>query len=493
MSADSRPTEVQGEAEGADSLLPEDTLLALSGLRAARQAAFLIVVLGLVFAGVGQAHLSLRNLLLGLVLHFLTLWPWVRWFQQPGRTLPYFESLNLHFFAVYVPPIFLAPVVFSGVTFEHTLVGPDLTRTLLVLVCALGLFQVAFYHFHRSLAFRLPDFDLDARIAPAWLLGFLALSALGPILLPPFPAALAKVGHLLFQVNASVATYLLAALWQRRLLSPGQVGAFHVVLGLHLMLALASGWLSFAVFPVYAYFLATVQMRKTIPWGPLLVVGVVLLAFNATKNEFRRIHWGAQMGGDPVQSFADGYGRAADWLQLTVEEDLDIVEAQRQTLLDRLNNLSFLAHVMAWTPEQRPHLGWQTYQTVPAMFIPRLLWPEKPSSMLVANDIALRYGALAPTQIGRVALDLGLLPEAYIAFGWWGPLAVSLLLGVGCAALTRLAGDPDHGFFWSAPFLGLICAGGLMITWSMQGFLGGLWQAVAVMLLLYLPLRVRRA
>jgi hypothetical protein len=469
----------------------EDTATQAAGLRSARQVALLIIGLAGVFAIGAPASLTFLNTLLGLLLLVLTLWPWVRWFQLPQRRLPWFETLNLHLFAVYVPPIFLAEIVFEGVGFSHHIAQSTLTTTLLLLVLGVGAFQGVFLFLQRQApaVLRPRHFDVS-RLATGSLL-YLALAAFGPILLPQFPGSLAKLSHLLFQVNAGVATYLLSAQFHAGRLSSPQRTAFHGILAVFLILSLASGWLTFAVFPVYCYLLADVQLRKRIPWLSLAAVALGIVAFNATKSAFREIYWGEHMGGDRITSLDEGFSRATDWFRLTVEEEVDLVEAPRETLITRLNNLAFLAHVVRWTPDRREHLGWSTYATVPAMFIPRLVWPDKPSVMLVANEIAVSYGALAEWQVGKVALDIGLFTEAYIAFGLFGGLLMGAFLGLFTGLLTRWLGQPHDGLFRAAPLVAMLCGGALMITWSLQNFLGGLWQAAFVAVVLYLPFRAR--
>lgn len=469
----------------------EDSATTMAGLRSARQLCLLIGALGLVFAFNAPSSLSFLNTVLGLLLFLQTLWPWVRWFRLPQRSLPWFETLNLHFFAVYVPPIFLAEIVFEGVGFSHHITSGTLTQTLLLLLGGIACFQAVYLWIARQPAARLRRLAFDQpRLATGGLI-YLALAAFGPILLPQFPASLAKLSHLLFQVNAGVATYLLSALHHDHRLTASQRLAFHGILGLFLVLSLASGWLTFAVFPVYCYLLAGIQLRKRIPWATLAAVAIGIFAFNATKGAFREIYWGDRMGGDRIESLDEGFTRATDWFRLTVEGDVDLVDAPKETLVTRLNNLAFLAHIVRWTPDRLSYLGWPAYKTLPAIFIPRLFWPGKPSVMEVANDIALRYGALGEWQIGKVALDIGLFTEAYIAFGWPGGMVLGALLGLFVGLLTRWLGEPDNGLVWAAPLVAMLCGGALMITWSAQNFLGGLWQAALIAVLLYRPLRAR--
>lgn len=469
-----------------------DRYLVESGLLAARQLVWVIAGMAIVFVFLGSAQLNAINLALGIALMLMCLVPWVRWFQSPSRPFPYLETICLHLFAVYVPPIFLAPVTFTGFGFTYTLSQSALTQTLWILVGSIATFHLTVMIGRRAIRQRPRQFHLDPHLAPHWALVFLAIAAFGPILVTNVPSALAKLTHLLFQVNAGVSVYVLSAFFHERGLSRWQSITFLSLLSVFILLSLATGWLTFAVFPVYTFLLAEVQLKKSIPWTRIAIAAVAVFAFNATKADFRKIHWNNPMGGEPVETLSQGYDRAFDWVGLTLSDDYDLTEASRETALQRLNNLAFLGHVIHWTPARRPHLGWKTYSIVPAMFIPRIIWKGKPTVMEVANDIALRYGMLAEWQIGNVALDVGLIPEGYIAFGILGAFGIMALLGFGVGAISTALGDPHNGFGWMVTLAAILCGGGIMITWPLQNFIGGLWQAVFVCMVLYFPLKLHR-
>ncbi len=97
--------------------------------------------------------------------------------------------------------------------------------------------------------------------------------------------------------------------------------------------------------------------------------------------------------------------------------------------VSRLNDLESIAALCLRVPRYQPHLDGETYATVPAVFVPRLLWPEKPSMVLPVNRWFFRdEGGTCPvTTMG----------EGYLNFGWRGVVAAGAAAGLLLAAAER--------------------------------------------------------
>ena len=80
------------------------------------------------------------------------------------------------------------------------------------------------------------------------------------------------------------------------------------------------------------------------------------------------------------------------------------------------------------TPLAVPLWEGHTYKTLPASFIPRILWPNKPSKQ-VGQDFGHRYSIIAPHD-KSTAVNLPQLVELFINFGTRGMLLGMLALGV---------------------------------------------------------------
>jgi len=143
------------------------------------------------------------------------------------------------------------------------------------------------------------------------------------------------------------------------------------------------------------------------------------------------------------------------------------------------------------TPDHIGYLMGYTYKSIPAMIVPRILWPEKPSTMDINNYLVVKYEWLPPFLVGKVAVSPGLMDEAFMNFGLTGVVFVMLTLGVFIRWLTTNLGDPQKGFGWQLALIGFMTSGGLMVTWTAQSYLAGLWQTVLFIAALYWPARKR--
>jgi hypothetical protein len=77
------------------------------------------------------------------------------------------------------------------------------------------------------------------------------------------------------------------------------------------------------------------------------------------------------------------------------------------------------------------------------VFIPRLLWPDKP----VTTQVAIEFN-LAATGISTSASSPGLFAEAYWNYGWTGVILLTMTLGLLLAFLSRYALGVFHREKW---------------------------------------------
>jgi len=97
--------------------------------------------------------------------------------------------------------------------------------------------------------------------------------------------------------------------------------------------------------------------------------------------------------------------------------------------VSRLNDLESIAALCLRVPRYQPHLDGETYATVPAVFVPRMLWPDKPSMVLPLNRWFFRDegGSCPVTTMG----------EGYLNFGAWGVAGAGIAAGLLLAAAER--------------------------------------------------------
>lgn len=120
----------------------------------------------------------------------------------------------------------------------------------------------------------------------------------------------------------------------------------------------------------------------------------------------------------------------------------------------RSSNLELLADVMRRTPVDVPYWDGFTYQSLVGAFVPRLLWPDKPTKTL-GQDFGHRYAYISPFD-HSTSINLPVLIEFYINFGDAGIVLGMLLLGAIFGALEQLCNRPGQSVLVTAAAVPLL-------------------------------------
>jgi hypothetical protein len=205
------------------------------------------------------------------------------------------------------------------------------------------------------------------------------------------------------------------------------------------------------------------------PWRFLGISLCVLAFLNLGKADMRTRYW-PQADNDtppPASTVSDIPDRYAEWAQLSLARlnparEVGYTTAkERQTLLDRIDNLQNLIFVVQAVEGNRiPTLDGATYWLIPPLLVPRFLWPEKPRAHEGQALLNVHFGRQIEEDTYKTYIAWGLIPEAYGNFGaWWGSLFLGGLLGSFAAWLEmRTANKPVfslEGFLTIALLLGL--------------------------------------
>jgi hypothetical protein len=108
-----------------------------------------------------------------------------------------------------------------------------------------------------------------------------------------------------------------------------------------------------------------------------------------------------------------------------------------RTSLQRLDYIHQFELIRLDTPDRIPFADGATYRYFVFGWIPRLVWPDKPSPLDDNNQLILAYGVLSENSSLTTAAGLGLLPEAYANFGDQGMILIMALQGLVLAAVCR--------------------------------------------------------
>jgi hypothetical protein len=245
--------------------------------------------------------------------------------------------------------------------------------------------------------------------------------------------------------------------------------------GLIIALAEATRALFFAylrsdvIAPIFAYSAGLVLGARSLrplkrpEFVPVYVAAVLFVIYFAAFGAMR----GSGSGLDRLESVQ------------TYQEALETGAAtQRQTVLARLTTFNQLTQVVRVVREDG-FLQGETLEYLGIAFIPRFLWPEKPT-IAKGAWFALRIGQ-ARLHNGRItnAVNMTVAGEFYLNFGWTGVVIGTVLFG------ALLGVFWNRTMFWRDPHNVLGSGFGYYLLWI--GFVGAAdLQTIVTLIALYM-------
>jgi len=256
---------------------------------------------------------------------------------------------------------------------------------------------------------------------------------------------------------------------------------------LRLLVGLSSGWLgSFASIIVVCGAIYFAEKRR-VPRLALFLVIFFTLFFQVGKEEFRKVYWSTDTETskiDRARFWADT--SLAKWHDAASDATGEALEAALNSTFSRVSLLTQTANVVEMTPSVVPYQGAQLYSYLVVTWIPRVLWPEKPSVSEANRFYQVTYGLSTEEGLETVAIGVGVMTEAYISFGWIGVVGIMLLMGIFYDAFQNL-------FFRNASDVLMTGLGIALLPQIINGeaqmavYLGGIVQQVAFTLLVFSP------
>jgi len=165
------------------------------------------------------------------------------------------------------------------------------------------------------------------------------------------------------------------------------------------------------------FFIHSCLKRQVFSMLLLVVMVGALSAIQSVKADYRNYLMGS--GGSLVEQFSV----LSSLLQAKYSGDTQVNDLDRERDRDLAQGLaragdSSLETVLSMTPSVVPYWNGETYETIPFMFIPRFLWPEKPSRSFW-NKYGHLYGILSDDD-NDTSVGVGVLAEAYMNYGYTG-------------------------------------------------------------------------
>jgi hypothetical protein len=236
---------------------------------------------------------------------------------------------------------------------------------------------------------------------------------------------------------------LLVTLSTRGRLSPILRFVTYIGVAGFVLVAIAGGLISSVAF--YGVVILTAvwigRGRLSFGWITGAVVSVVLLiSLRGVTDDYRRIVWYKDEGGsqlDNAHLFLGLLDRSiqADGISGAISHGFEKSEA-------RSANLDILADVIRRTPGEVRYWGGETYLSLVGSFVPRFLWPDKPTKEL-GQAFGHRYSYL-DARDSRTSLNFPILVEFFANFGLLGVVFGMGVVGVVYRLVERAVNNPGQ-------------------------------------------------
>ncbi len=416
-------------------------------------------------------------LALGIAMIALAALPAILWAWRNDRQLPAFEVMMLTGIPFYAFPLFDQNSAVA--LFPDEVMLRAATSVLAFQAATLFAFFALRGRAGRSPLWReslLPDSYLKhARIG-------LAVTSVYQFLAQftdSIPYEFASVFRAVFYGIGMLCAFILMQRWGQKQLSTTEKAFVGTNIVLQIVMHLATLYLIVGASLLLLVFISYTTASRKLPI-PILVISVGLFGFlHVGKSQMRKIYW---QPGAPSVGWPELPAFFSEWINYSTAAQAETEEGVASKLLERTSLFHVLCIAVDAIPSRQGHLGGETYAQIPAQFIPRLLWPDKPGPHKSNSRLAVYLGFVADeADAQKVSIAFGTPCEAYVNFGFLGLLLLGGFYGILYKKFATLTAD-------SPP----LSVGGvvmvLLIAWSLQAemtlsvWISSLYQAAIVLI-----------
>lgn len=381
---------------------------------------FVAGVIGLVIAlcyyGYTAEVTDPAHLAYGLLIMFLAMLPSLRWALQSDYRFPVFEVFMLTGINTYAIPLLAGHQQLQF--FEDQAISTAALGVLLYQITANLTYILVKGRPKRGRAWteEVISSNISKYLSYAMAItAFYTMISAFTTWLPPSINGIIRAGA--FGVGI-IATFIQSRLWGQGLLPHHSKGAFLFLLAAQVIFSWSElflvGGISILVLAVLGY----VSGSKKLPVLALLIVVPVVAILHNGKSVMRAKYWD---GGAPKPAIIDLPAYYSEWIGYGVDPEMYAQrKEQNNLLLERTSLFHIFCMVTANTPERLPFLNGETYTYVPAQFVPRYFWPNKPRSHIATYRLSTYYGLQGEEDTQRTTIAFGMLSEAYANFGFFG-------------------------------------------------------------------------
>ena len=433
--------------------------------------------------------------LLQVIAAFILTWiPWAafqEWERGSRDKIPLFVLVGGMYWLAYALPLFWTKHQISQIVEMHQLSETAITQSLFLAVLGVSSIGIGM-----SVAGRLrfaKSFQLDIYHSPArWhYLRFVLLASVFLRVVVPFDllgAGGRQFIAIIETVVPSVAFVILLRYYLRGAAIPLDKAVLAGYVGIALVAGISSGWLgSFVGIAITATGVYVYEKRK-LPLVAIMVGIPVVLFLQPGKEKFRDQYWRAGASESYVERVNFWIQTSWDaWGDALSNSDQEQARKLANQTLGRLSLLQQTANVMETTPERIPYQNGRLYSYMLVTFIPRALWPDKPSINDSNRWYQVAYRITMRNDLDGVSVAVGYLTESYINFGWLGPPLVMFCVGILLGLFDRAFLRPSAGLLLNS--IGLALLPHLVPVESQLGeYLGGMGQQIIVAVVTLAPM-----
>lgn len=421
----------------------------------------------------------------GVAMLVLAALPALRWAQRNDRQLPAFEVLMLTAIPFYAFPLLdqkPAVALFSAEVMQRAA-----TAVIAFQAAALLAHAITRGDAGRSPLWReslLPDAYLShARAGLALATAYQYLAQYTDII----PGEIGSVLRALFYGIGMLCAFILLQQWGHGQLTGGEKLFVAANLVAQLTMHFATLYLIAGASLLLLVLISYTSASRRVP-GVLAVAAVAVIAFlHVGKSQMREIHWQPDA---PRVTVAELPAFFAQWSRFSLAAHAASEVGITARLLERTSLFHVLCVAVESIPSRQPHLDGETYAIIPAQFVPRFFWSDKPGPHKSNARLAVYLGFVPDEEAAqRVSIAFGTPCEAYVNFGLVGMVFLGAAYGLIFKKISTLA-------LASPP----LSSGGvlmvLLLAWSLQAemtlsvWISSLYQALVVLVGLPVALKI---
>lgn len=439
-----------------------------------------------IYFGVNSQARTQIHLLLGLAIIFLGFLPMLIWAKKGQASLPVFETLMLTGVNTYALPLLNGHK--ELINYSDESITTSATGILLFQAVAIATYQLT------SGQPRLGRFwreEVISRDIGRWLMYGMALNTLY-IFLSTFttliPDSIGSVLRAVFFGVGIICTFITSRRLGQGELTQSERMFFFVNIGIQCIGMLSTLFLVTVISLLLLTLVGYVSSSGRVPL--VLTAGTVFLLaiLHSGKSAMRDKYWEGDDHRMPTISELPAF--FSNWFQ----HGLDRTEGKEKDrltskLIDRTSLFHIMCLVVDATPAKQPYLNGETYRDIPAQFVPRFFWPDKPLGHASTSRLSVYYGLQTEEETYKTTIGFGMLTEAYSNFGFFGLGGIAVLLAfwfkkIQCWA----AGGPLLSY--GGILLIILLAWSFQVEFTLSIWLASLYQACVAVL--GVPMLVRK-